>query len=157
MFYWPPRMWSCVEFYVLLTTKNVVLCRTFMGKRSSFLDFLNLKTWKVWILEFLILSQKFHFFKVKIMELYLNVLELLLFRNVHHSSVWDNLRVGVKENSSLHISIGKAGLQFLNNLLTQKFLFIQPNFRMTFFVTAQTAFHHCTFRFITAYFVHHCT
>jgi len=28
---------------------------------------------------------------------------------------------------------------------------------MTFFVTAQTAFHHCTFRFITAHFVHHCT
>src|SRR6218665_2211724 len=26
-----------------------------------------------------------------------------------------------------------------------------------FFVTAQTAFHHCTFRFITAHFVHHCT
>src|SRR6218665_1242152 len=28
---------------------------------------------------------------------------------------------------------------------------------MTFFVTAQTAFHHCTFSFITAHFVHHCT
>src|SRR6218665_504090 len=27
---------------------------------------------------------------------------------------------------------------------------------MTFFVTAQTAFHHCTFSFITAHFVHHC-
>jgi len=26
-----------------------------------------------------------------------------------------------------------------------------------FLVTAQTAFHHCTFRFITAHFVHHCT
>jgi len=28
---------------------------------------------------------------------------------------------------------------------------------MTFFVTAQTAFHYCTFRFIIAHFVHHCT
>src|SRR6218665_2917446 len=28
---------------------------------------------------------------------------------------------------------------------------------MTFFVTAQPAFHHCKFRFITAHFVHHCT
>src|SRR6218665_3119376 len=42
-------------------------------------------------------------------------------------------------------------------LFTNKFLFIQPNFRMTYFVTAQTAFHHCTFRVITAHFVHHCT
>src|SRR6218665_2760486 len=49
------------------------------------------------------------------------------------------------------------GLKFLNDLFTQNFLFIQRNFRMTFFVTAQTAFHHCTFRFITAHFVHHCT
>src|SRR6218665_2241839 len=40
---------------------------------------------------------------------------------------------------------------------TKKFLSIQPNFRMTFFVTAQTAFHHCTFRFVTAHCVHHCT
>jgi len=28
---------------------------------------------------------------------------------------------------------------------------------MTFFVTAQAAFHHCAFRVITAHFVHHCT
>src|SRR6218665_680380 len=34
---------------------------------------------------------------------------------------------------------------------------MQPNFRMTFFVTAQTAFHHCTFGVITAHFLHHCT
>src|SRR6218665_506051 len=67
------------------------------------------------------------------------------------------LRACFKENSSLHISIAKAGLQFLNYLFNEKILFIQPNFRMTFFVTAQTAFHNCTFRFITAHFVHHCT
>src|SRR6218665_2600884 len=30
--------------------------------------------------------------------------------------------------------------------------FISPSF-----ITAQTAFHHCTFSFITAHFVHHCT
>ena len=41
--------------------------------------------------------------------------------------------------------------------LSIKFLFIQENFRMIFFVTVQTSFHHCTFRFITAHFVHHCT
>src|SRR6218665_467751 len=28
---------------------------------------------------------------------------------------------------------------------------------MTFFITAQTAFHHCTFQVITAHVVHHCT
>ena len=27
----------------------------------------------------------------------------------------------------------------------------------SYFITAQTAFHHCTFSFITAHFVHHCT
>ena len=54
-----------------------------------------------------------------------------------------------KENSSRHISITKT--------LDQKISIIQPNFRMTFFVTEQTAFHHCTFQFITAHFVHHCT
>jgi len=27
---------------------------------------------------------------------------------------------------------------------------------MTFFITAQTAFHHCTFQVFTAHFVHHC-
>src|SRR6218665_1091731 len=66
-------------------------------------------------------------------------------------------RACLKENSSLHISMVKAGLQFMKNLFTKTFLFTQPNFRMTFFVTAQTAFLHCTFRFITARFVHHCT
>jgi len=66
-------------------------------------------------------------------------------------------RACFKENSSLHISIETAGLQFLNDFFTKKFIFNQPNFRMTLFVTAQTAFHHCTFRFFTAHFVHHCT
>ena len=28
---------------------------------------------------------------------------------------------------------------------------------LTQFITAKTAFHHCTFSFITAHFVHHCT
>jgi len=28
---------------------------------------------------------------------------------------------------------------------------------MTFLITAQTAFHRCTFQVITAHFVHHCT
>jgi len=61
-------------------------------------------------------------------------------------------RACFKENLSLHISIAKAGLQFLKGPFYQKqFLFIQPNF------TPQTAFHHCTFRFITAHFVNHCT
>src|SRR6218665_468041 len=47
-------------------------------------------------------------------------------------------RACFKENSSRNISIAKAGLQFLNDLfLPKKFLFIQPNFRMTFFC-------HCT-------------
>src|SRR6218665_3927935 len=27
----------------------------------------------------------------------------------------------------------------------------------SYFITAQTAFHHCTFSFTTAHFVHHCT
>src|SRR6218665_140522 len=65
-----------------------------------------------------------------------------------------------KENSSLHISSTKAGVyaKFLNELLsfTQKFVSIQPNFRMTLFI-AQTVFHHCTFQVTAAQFVHHCT
>src|SRR6218665_3093003 len=38
--------------------------------------------------------------------------------------------------------------------------FITAHFRSSLhilFITAQTAFHHCTFSFITAHFVHHCT
>jgi len=66
-------------------------------------------------------------------------------------------RPSIGQGRALHISIAKAGLQFLNDLFNKIFQFIQPNFRMTFFVTAQTAFHHCTFRFITAHFVHRCT
>src|SRR6218665_2919965 len=49
-------------------------------------------------------------------------------------------RACFKENSSLHISIPKAGTSLLNDLFYQKFLFIQQDFRMTFFATAQTAF-----------------
>jgi|SRR6218665_361503 len=60
-------------------------------------------------------------------------------------------RARFKEKSSLHISIAKARLQFMNDLFYKKILFIQPNLRMTLFVAAQTAFHHCTFRFITAH------
>src|SRR6218665_707465 len=59
-----------------------------------------------------------------------------------------------KENSSLHISTAKAGLQFLND---QKLSIYPAKFPNDLFVTAQTAFHHSTFRFITAHFVHHCT
>ena len=66
-------------------------------------------------------------------------------------------RACFKENSSLHISIAKAGLHFLNDHFYQKMSIYPAKFLNDFFVTAQTAFHHCTFRFITAHFVHHCT
>ena len=61
-----------------------------------------------------------------------------------------NNRACFKENSSLHISIAKAGLQFLNDLFYQKMSIYPAKFPNDFFATAQTAFHHCTFRFITA-------
>src|SRR6218665_1675077 len=64
-----------------------------------------------------------------------------------------------KENSSLHILIPKAELSVLNDLFTQKILFIQPNFRMTFFChctnslsSLHISIHPCTFRFIPAHF-----
>src|SRR6218665_3248049 len=66
-------------------------------------------------------------------------------------------RACFKENSSRNISIAKAGLQFLNDLFYQKISIYPAKFSNDFFVTAQTAFHHCIFRFITAHFVHHCT
>jgi len=64
---------------------------------------------------------------------------------------WD--RACFKENSSLHISNAKVGLQ----IFYPKISIYPAKFPNDFFVTAQTAFHHCTFRFITAHFVHHCT
>ena len=70
---------------------------------------------------------------------------------------WGNLhrewvRACFKKNSSLHISIAKTGLQFLNDHFYQKILIYPAKFPKDLF-----AFHHCTFRFITAHFVHHCT
>ena len=87
-------------------------------------------------------------------------LMLIIYSLWRLSSAYHGLccRACSKENySSPHISNAKVVLQFLNDLFTHKFLCIQPNFRITFFVTAQTAFHHCTFRFITGHCVHHCT
>src|SRR6218665_2487768 len=52
-----------------------------------------------------------------------------------------------EKNSSLHISSAK----FPNDLFYQKKLFIQPNFRMTFFT--QSLLHRQPF--ITAHFVHY--
>src|SRR6218665_2629921 len=50
------------------------------------------------------------------------------------------------------MSIAKAGLQFLKDLFIKKFLFIQPNFQMTFFChctnslsSLHISIHHCTF------------
>src|SRR6218665_3770125 len=43
-----------------------------------------------------------------------------------------DVRACFKENSSLHISIPKAGLSLLNDLFYQKILFIQQDFRMTY-------------------------
>src|SRR6218665_3972681 len=56
-----------------------------------------------------------------------------------------------------HISIEIAELQFLNDLFYQNISIYPAKFPNDLFVTAQTAFHHRTFRFITAHFVHHCT
>ena len=51
----------------------------------------------------------------------------------------------------------KLDSNFWMTFFTEICLFTQANFRLTFFVTAQTAFYRCTFRFITAHFVHPCT
>jgi len=39
---------------------------------------------------------------------------------------------------------------------TPKFSIYPPKFLNDLFITAQTAFHNCTFQTITAHFVHHC-
>src|SRR6218665_1290597 len=36
-------------------------------------------------------------------------------------------------------------------------LILDTPFISSYFINAQTAFHHCTFSFITAHLVHHCT
>jgi len=45
-------------------------------------------------LDFSIFQVKTFTFSSQNLSIYLSLLELLLFCNVHHSSVWDNLRVG---------------------------------------------------------------
>src|SRR6218665_2607237 len=44
--------------------------------------------------------------------------------------------------------------KFLNDLYLKKSVY-PAKFSNDPFITAQTAFHHCTFQFITAHFVHH--
>jgi len=71
------------------------------------------------------------------------------------------IRACFKENSSLHILRAKDGVhaKFLNELpsFTQNFLLSSQISQWPSFITAQTAFHHCTFQFITVHFVHHYT
>jgi len=45
--------------------------------------------------------------------------------------------------------------KILMNVIKLQFFFISANGQTI--ITAQTAFHHCTFQVITAHFVHHCT
>src|SRR6218665_2211332 len=64
------------------------------------------------------------------------------------------------KETSLHISIAKVLHSLHSNFLTtflQKNSIYPAKFPNDLFVTAQTAFHYCTFRFITSHFVHHCT
>ena len=56
------------------------------------------------------------------------------------------------EKCSIHSS--KILMTFLG-LFLDLFPTVPP--RHPLFITAKTAFHHCTFSFITAHFVHHCT
>jgi len=47
------------------------------------------------------------------------------------------------------------------SLIINKYIYentsLHTPFISSYFITAQAAFHHCTFSFITAQFVHHCT
>ena|SRR6218665_109041 len=87
----------------------------------------------------------------------------ILYHPVHRSFCFRTKqpRACFKGNSPLHISSAKAGVyaKFLNELpfLHKNFYLSSQIFRKTFFVTAQTAFPHCTFQVITAHFAHHCT
>jgi len=87
-------------------------------------------------------------------------------------------RACFKKNSWLHITTEICPLWLLKPKITWKFSFHPSKILMTFFshwqqtgyfspflrlstpplfITAKTAFRHCTFSFITVHFVHHCT
>jgi len=96
-------------------------------------------------------------------------------------SLWlSSVRVCFKENSWLHISTetflrdffdpnSPENCHFISQKIWWLFLVVDTNygyFAATFlhlpppdhkFITAETPFHRCTFVFITAHFVHHCT
>jgi len=66
------------------------------------------------LLGFFILQLKFFTFSSQNLKVYLDLLELLLFRNVHHSRVWNNLRVGLLLG---RIFVSSVGLHVPRSLL----------------------------------------
>ena len=54
-------------------------------------------------------------------------------------------------------SISRLTVSQCSLSVTENTIYMPTPFVSSYFITAQTTFHHCTFSFITAHFVHHCT